>query len=221
MQLNVLEQFKLYKQYQSIISDAERFFKSTAVFDNFKCQAFKAYQEGNLDDFQFTIDALTILEASQDSPLYNQQVDLITEAPQFDNFVTLLSTISAPQQEADVAKVNATFTGAVNNSLQINEEQTIIQGQTYTPLDAATVFPQTNKIILDTNSLSDQSNKLISSGNGLITNPRAFTSIQLEQERQNAFAEELSTTQDESEAQDVIDKFTPNAPAPDTCPVEP
>lgn len=219
MQLSVLDQFKLYRQYQFIVANAERFFNSSTVFNNFKDQAFKAYTEGNLDDFQFAIDALTTLEASQNSPLYNQQVDLITESPQFDNFVTILSIISEPQQEAEITSTSAAFTNAVNYSLQIDEEQTIIQGTPYTSLDAKTVFPQTNKIVLDTNTTVEQSEKFMS-GDGFITNPQAFTSIQLEQERESAFTEALSEAQSETEAQDLIYKFTPDSVYPETSPAE-
>ena len=212
---NVLEQYKLYKQYQSIISEAERFFQTTTVFENFKSQAYTAYTQGNLDDFQFTIDALITLEQSQNSPLYEVEVERLVNSPQFDAFADLLSTISSPHQTLEESlEVSSSVATAVNESLPIGQEQTLLSSAEYTPEEIDIIFPKSNKIVLDTTSHAGQAEKLLS-GDGFITNPQAFTTNKLEDERQANFEEELSSTQNEQQAQDLVDKYTPASFSPD------
>lgn len=208
MQLSIVEQFKLYRQYQSIVTTAERFFKTSAVFNNFKEAAYNAFNEGNLDDFQFAIDALTTLEANQSSPLYTQQVDLLTESPLFDNFVNLLSTISTPHQDTETIEAPASFGQAVQDNLQMGEEQSLVHSSIYTPEEASELFPQTNKILINTNTTMDQSEKLLS-GDGIITNPQAFTNNQIEQARFESFSKQLSESSSASETENIIEEFTP------------
>ena len=75
-------------------------------------------------------------------------------------------------------------------------------------------------VILNTNTTVDQGEKFISSGEGFITNPKAFTNTQLEEERFNAFSDAISNAQTETETQQIIDDFSPSDIQPTQTPIE-
>lgn len=115
---NIIEQYKLYKEYENILKRAKDVFPSSQVYNNFKDYAFEAYQNGNLDLIKFAINSFEDLEALKTSPLYASRVDELTKDPKFVSFSSLIPEISS--QYANEEK----FKGTENFNNELNEEMT-------------------------------------------------------------------------------------------------
>ncbi|MBQ3047428.1 MAG: hypothetical protein IJD48_00235 [Clostridia bacterium] len=179
--LNIIEQFKLYKQHKHLLKQAKDLFPTTQIYNNFKDQADKALREGDLSQAQFALETFSLMQQGQTSPLYRDSLNQKLLDPMFSQFSDFVVNISPKYEDVQ-------FTTTPEMTKQLIEdtqgEDTIV---TSTPITtSSTPFKASNKKVLNIVNGIIQNSEVMYTADGIVTNTNTYTTNKIEELREVA-----------------------------------
>lgn len=201
---NIIEQFKLYTQHKNLLTHAQDIFPTTQIYNNFKIQADKALQDGNLSHVQFALDTFELMQQHQSSPLFYDTLNFRLSDPTFSHFSDLVFNIS-PTYEQPQFVATKEITEQITTDLH-GEDTMVIS----TPTSTQTAkLPTTNKTVLNIVNGIIRNSEVMYTADGIVTNRNAYTTDKIEELREEAYNQSISEAETPEDIEAVVNAFTP------------
>lgn len=195
-------------QSEKLIKEAQDVLPTSASFHNFEDKLEQSYTENaTTENLEYTINTLVSIDEAKSSPIYQQELNNITNDSQFSSFVEITSELDVPYTTETYFTPTQQISQAISEELPSDSILMFESVNTTMNLEEAKdMLKPTNKTVLHSNMGGVSNAEDLITGDGIL-NKDSVSTDKIENERLEKFESNFNSAISSEAVQSAIDSY--------------